>query len=263
MRPLIFRALWGMTGSLPEQLARIAAAGYDGIEIWPRLIGVSADELRALLERYSLQVITAGLIKDASALEDELAFLASFAPLKINVQGGWDAMTREMGSHFFETALRVEGQLGVSVVHETHRGCLLFTPWDTAAYLRAFPTLKITADYSHWVNVCERLPDDQADALTLAHAHAHHIHGRVGYAEGPQVPDPSAPEYATELAWHERQWEHIRQQRAAAGDAVLTFTPEYGPPSYLHTLPHTNVPVADLWEVCLWAGQRARGLLGG
>lgn len=24
---------------------------------------------------------------------------------------------------------------------------------------------------------------------------------------------------------------------------------EHGPPRYLHTLPHTNVPVADLWEV--------------
>ncbi len=261
MKPLIFRALWGMTGSLPEQLARIAAAGYDGIELWPRYVGVNADELRALLEAYSLQVITAGRIEDTTTLGDELAFLASFAPLKINVQGGRDAMTRDEGNRFFEAALRVEAQLGTPVMHETHRGCLLFTPWDTAAYLRAFDGLKITADYSHWVNVCERLPDDQAEALALANQHAAHIHGRVGYAEGPQVPDPSAQEYSSELAWHERQWQQIRQVRQRAGDAVITFTPEYGPPTYLHTLPHTNVPVADLWEVCLWAGQRARALL--
>jgi sugar phosphate isomerase/epimerase len=261
MKPLIFRALWGMTGSLPEQIARIAAAGYDGIEMWPRFVAVQPDELHDLLRDYSLQLITAGAIQDVNALEEELAFLAGFKPLKINVQDGRDAMTRDEGSRFFEEALRVEARIGVPVVHETHRGMLLFTPWDTAAYLRAFPTLKITADYSHWVNVCERLPDDQADALALANAHAHHIHGRVGYAEGPQVPDPSAPEYSRELAWHEQQWEQIRQHRMKAGDAVLTFTPEYGPPQYLHTLPHTNAPVADLWEVCLWAGHRARGLL--
>lgn len=262
MKLLIFRALWGMTGSLPEQIARIAEAGFDGIELWPRFVGVQPDELRELLRGYSLHVISAGLIQDVSALEDELSLLAGFEPLKINVQGGRDAMTRDEGSRFFEEALRIEERIGVPVVHETHRGRLLFTPWDTAAYLRAFPTLMITADYSHWVNVCERLPDDQGDALALANSHAHHIHGRVGYAEGPQVPDPSAAEYGAELAWHEQQWEQIRQQRAKAGDGVLTFTPEYGPPQYLHTLPHTNVPVADLWDICLWAGQRARSSLG-
>jgi hypothetical protein len=42
---------------------------------------------------------------------------------------------------------------------------------------------------------------------------------------------------------------------------VLTFTPEYGPPTYLHTLPHTQMPVADLWQVCLWAAARARQVL--
>ena len=29
----VFRALWGMTGPLPEQIERIAAAGYDGVEL--------------------------------------------------------------------------------------------------------------------------------------------------------------------------------------------------------------------------------------
>ncbi len=106
------------------------------------------------------------------------------------------------------------------------------------------------------------MPDDQREALELANRRAIHIHGRVGYEEGPQVPDPSAPEYAGHLAWHERQWQEIRQHRQQAGADYLTFTPEYGPPSYLHTLPHTNVPVADLWQVCLWGAARARQTLG-
>jgi hypothetical protein len=167
-------------------------------------------------------------------------------------------MSRDEGCAFFEEALRVEEKIGLPVAHETHRGRLLYTPWDTAFYLRRFEALKVTADYSHWVNVCERMPDDQPDALDLANRRAIHIHGRVGYEEGPQVPDPSAPEYAAHLAWHERQWQHIRQFRQQAGDAHFTFTPEYGPPNYLHTLPHTHVPVADLWKVCLWGAERAR-----
>lgn len=72
-------------------------------------------------------------------------------------------------------------------------------------------------------NAC---PTDQAAALELSNRRAGHIHGRVGYAEGPQVPDPSAPEVAAELAWHETQWQQIRDLHTKAGVDSLTFTPE-------------------------------------
>ena len=35
------------------------------------------------------------------------------------------------------------------------------------------------------------------------------IHARVGYEEGPQVPDPAAPEYAAEVKCHMGWWESI------------------------------------------------------
>jgi hypothetical protein len=171
-------------------------------------------------------------------------------------------MTREQGCAYFEEALRVEKTIGIPVGHETHRGRIFFSPWDTAFYLRQFPDLKIVADFSHWVNVCERLPEDQAEAVELANRRAMHVHGRVGFEQGPQVPEPSAPGYAAHLAWHETQWQRIKQYQQQNGVEEFTFTPEYGPPGYLHTLPHTNVPVADLWQVCLWGAQRARQQLG-
>ena len=133
--------------------------------------------------------------------------------------------------------------------------------WWVVHYLTRFPDLKVLADFSHWVNVRERLPDDQEEHLALACQHAVHVHGRVGYAEGPQVPDPSAMEYGVELAWHEGQWQAIWAVREAAGDEVFTFTPEYGPPPYLHTMPHSNKPVTDLWNICIWAMQRAQATL--
>lgn len=258
MKLWVFRALWGMTGTIPEQLERIRAAGYEGVEFWPLSMPLERADWLRLLDQYQLKAIVAANIEHREDLRSQLAELAAYQPLKINLHSGRDAMTWDEGCAFFEEALRVEAEIGVAVNHETHRGKILFTPWTTLAYLRQFPALKVTADYSHWVTVCERLPDDQAEVLALANQRAGHIHGRVGYAEGPQVPDPSAPEYADELAWHERQWEQIRRQHEAIGAAFLTFTPEYGPPGYLHTLPHTNVPVADLWTVCLWAAERAR-----
>lgn len=262
MTILVFRALWGMAGPLPEQIERIAAAGYDGIEAWPGGVTIPKADFLALMAERGLKLVMAWNADRRADLEPALAELASYQPLKINLHSGRDSMTRDEAGVFFEEALRLEAQIGIPVSHETHRGRILYSPWDTAYYLRQFPALKITADYSHWVNVCERLPDDQAEALALANARAIHVHGRVGYEQGPQAPDPAAPEYAAHLAWHERQWAQIKQRRGEAGDLPLTFTPEYGPPMYLHTLPYTNVPVADLWEICVWGMQRARQVFG-
>ncbi len=258
MELYVFRALWGMTGPLTEQIERIAAAGYDGVEAWIEQGSPAPSVLLPLLERSHLKLIVATRVLSRDKIGPTLTHLAEYRPLKINLHSGQDSMSREDGSAFFEEALHVEGRIRVPVCHETHRGRLFYTPWDTAFYLSQFDALKINADYSHWVNVCERLPDDQAEALDLANRRAVHIHGRVGYEQGPQVPDPAAPEYAPHLAWHEAQWRQIGQHQRQAGAPHLTFTPEYGPPTYLHTLPYTNVPVADLWEVCLWAAKRAR-----
>jgi hypothetical protein len=261
MKLLVFRALWGMTGALPDQITRVAEAGYDGFELWPSQWDISRQELMGLARDTGLQLIVGAAITHKNEIEPTLTSLAEYEPVRINLHSGRDNMRRDEASAFFEETLRVESSIAVPVGHETHRGRILFTPWDTAFYLRQFPELHITADYSHWVNVCERLPEDEAEALLLANERVVHIHGRVGYEEGPQVPDPSASEYASQLAWHETQWAKIRQLHTERGADILTFTPEYGPPNYLHTLPHTHVPVADLWQVCLWAAERARATL--
>jgi hypothetical protein len=261
MKLLVFRALWGMTGPTAEQIERIAAAGYDGIEGAPPEDMPRADFLRRL-DEYHLKLILGAQVDARDQLEPTLKRLADYGPLKIGLHSGRDHFSRDEGRVYFETALRLEDDIRIPVGHETHRGRMFFSPWDTAFYLREFPALRIVADYSHWVNVCERLPNDQADALELANQRAIHIHGRVGYEEGPQVPDPAAREYAAQLEWHETHWQRIRQLHQERGADALTFTPEYGPPRYLHTLPHTDQPVADLWAICLWGAARARQELG-
>jgi hypothetical protein len=116
--------------------------------------------------------------------------------------------------------------------------------------------LKLCCDFSHWVCVAERLLDDCAPIIELAASRCIHIHARVGYEEGPQVPDPSAPEYQRHVEAHERWWDLIWKSQQARGFAYSTVTPEFGPPGYLHTLPHTNVPVADLDSVCKYMAKR-------
>jgi len=258
MKLIVFRSLWGMSGNIEDQIAQIAAEGYDGVEASHHPDIISPANLRQLVDHYRLKLIMGTSVSLASQIEETLSTLIDYQPLRIGIHSGRDSMSHNEGMAFFEQALNVEQKIGIPVAHETHRGRLFFTPWDTLRYLQAFPELKVVADFSHWVNVCERQPEDQFDAVQMSCQRAIHIHGRVGYEEGPQVPDPAAPEYATQLAWHEACWQSIWEAHQQRGEPYLTFTPEYGPPNYLHTIPYTNVPVANLSKVCLWAANRAR-----
>jgi hypothetical protein len=72
------------------------------------------------------------------------------------------------------------------------------------------------------------------------------------------VPHPAAPEYAECLASHRRMWEALWDAQIAHGYRITTMTPEFGPDGYMHTLPFTDAPVADLWQINTWMGQAER-----
>jgi hypothetical protein len=125
--------------------------------------------------------------------------------------------------------------------------------------LEALPELRLNCDFSHWCCVCEQLVMDALpELLSLCAERADHVHARVGYAQGPQVPHPGAPESATALAAHLRWWREIWKSRRARGESICTVTPEFGPDGYLHTLPFTNQPVADLWSLNTWIADHLR-----
>ena len=176
MQLAVFRALWGMSGAFDNQIEQIAGASYDGAEGFIGATDLSAVQFTTRVANSGLKLIMAGAIGGKDVLEPTLKALAEYQPIKIGLHSGRDSMTRDEGCAFFEEALRIEQQIGIPVSHETHRGRIFFTPWDTAYYLREFPSLKIVADYSHWVNVCERLPNDQQTALDLANERTFHIH---------------------------------------------------------------------------------------
>jgi hypothetical protein len=259
------KALWGMEGSLEQQFERIAAAGYSGIEsplpqAMEELLGFPAEdkEFRRLLERYNLDYIAmvfSGGADHAESFREQVERAMTYGPILINSHSARDSMSFEEQAAFFEKALAIELKANIPVGHETHRGRAMFTPWTTGALLREYPELKLTADFSHWVCVCESLLGDQTENLNLAIERTVHIHSRVGYAQGPQVTHPASPEYTLELATHLDWWRAVMQDRVRTG-RELTFTPEFGPVGYMHTLPFTAQPVTDLWEVCLWMKQR-------
>jgi hypothetical protein len=101
-----------------------------------------------------------------------------------------------------------------------------------------------------------RVLDAEPALLALCAARAHHVHARVGYEQGPQVPHPAAPEFRAALEAHERWWDAI--WAAHATHDFTTMTPEFGPDGYLQSEPFTGVPVADLDLINHWMGSRQR-----
>ena len=148
-----------------------------------------------------------------ASFEAQVEEALQLRPIKINSHSGCDLWPLDTSRAFFVKALEVEARAGIVICHETHRGRILYQPWVTRDLCREFPALKLTADFSHFAVVAERVfhdGDEDWKACMVEFARAtKHIHARVGFAEGPQVPDPRAPEYAEALEHHERWWDQI------------------------------------------------------
>lgn len=261
MELLLTRHLWGITEPWEQSFPRIYAAGYRAIEA-PLPKPAEQNRFRDLLAQYDFEFIAMIFTSGATVAEhidsfrSQAAAGSSFRPLLINSHSGRDAWDQDQSSIFFEQALAFETTLDIPIAHETHRGRILFNPWITDRLIQQYERLQLCWDLSHWVCVCERLLDDQLEIIGRCAERCLHLHTRVGYEQGPQAPDPRAPEYQRHLEAHERWWDLAWNAQAAQGRMLSTLTPEFGPPGYLHTLPYTNMPVADLWEVCNWMAQR-------
>jgi hypothetical protein len=269
MKLKLVRHLWGVdqTCGLQHHLPRWREVGYEALEGSIRFVSDRPAFFRLLKEsgfHWVAQVLSRDLVPGGSvrehldSLRTQMEECLDHEPLFFNAHSGYDNWSPAEAEDFYGQALALEKQIGVPVAHETHRLRYFATPWQTRHILQKFPALRLTCDFSHWVCVCERLLPDLNETIALAARHCNHLHARVGYEEGPQVPDPSAPEYATHLKAHEGWWDIIWKAQQAQGLAASTLTPEFGPPPYLHTLPHTNVPVADLENVCDWMARRQK-----
>jgi hypothetical protein len=263
MQLKLFRHLWGVAETYENAFPKFKAFGYSGIECGIDHV-TSAAPFQNLLAQHGFKhlgmVFTGGqTVKEVVANYRSLLEGAKRANVcQVTAHSGRDSWSHAEALEFYKEAVKIERDLGLVVGHETHRGRYFFNPWSTRAILEAVPEVKLCCDFSHWVVVAERLIDDCLPIIELCAQRCVHLHSRVGYEEGPQVPDPSAPEYQNHLQAHEKWWDIIWNVQQKAGLAESSLTPEFGPPNYMHTLPHTNVPVADLWKVCDWIADRQR-----
>ena len=265
----LFRTLWGVTAPWTQTVSELREAGCCGIEARvPHTVEEQQDLARRLqtsaLEYIAIVFSGGGVIpaqrempeQHLARLRERFEAAKKLNPRFVNLLAGNDRWPLAQQVDFLGRAHELAQQYGLICSFETHRATSLYSPWLTLEIIAQLPQLRFTADISHWILVSERLLNDPCDDFSPFIERGHHIQARVGYDQGPQVPHPAAPEYRAALAFQQQFWQQIWQSQRERGYRQTTLTPEFGPDGYLHHLPFTNVPVADLWSLNAWMARQ-------
>jgi hypothetical protein len=207
--------------------------GYQAIESSPRMVP-DIDEFRRVLKGEGFawvpQVFSntgnggGSVALHLSTLKEQIEECLEGSPLFLNVHSGSDAWTLNEAEDFYSAVRDLELRLGVICSHKTHRSRYFGNPWNTDRLLQRMPAIKLTADFSHWVCVAERLLADAAAIfsrlakLLPSHPCAHRL--RAGTAgSGPAFPGMATTFADTrtmvgrdlvgaKVAWHENNDAH-------------------------------------------------------
>lgn len=266
----LFKPLWGHAGSFSDACEQAVAAGFQGIEgpapLPSELAGWQQHLADSQLD-FIAEVSTAGsYVPDRYAspsehldsLREKIERSLPLSPRFIACLGGCDAWEEPQSVDFFAAAIELAQSYAIDICFETHRGRSFFNPWSTLRICQQLPDLLLTTDLSHWCVVCERLMDVEQGTLDQLAPRVKHIHARVGYDQGPQVPDPRVERYQPALQSHQRWWQQVWQSQYERGIEHSTMTPEFGVDGYQQIDTVSDQPVGDLWEINCWIANTQR-----
>lgn len=235
---------------------KVKEAGYDGVDTW---IPENRDQRKnfiRLLSKYDLVMVSHQHQANGNTIDE---FCKSFEyylnlslesnPILINSHSGRDYFTLEEQLQVIDTAENFAVKNNIRIAHETHRGRIGFGPVNSRELFRRRPNMKITADLSHWVCVTESFLENFKEEVDEAIRRSEHIHARVGFTEGPQIPDPRIPFWNQQVKFFLKLWERILIYQQSIGTEIYTITAEFGPPPYMWTSLKDNSPLADQWDI--------------
>ena len=285
----LIKTLWGIDEPIsPELFRSIKEEGYHGVEVIR--LAWCFDDGKGLVDALNqsglavvCQVHTAGGYLDGS----EYVYCGAYAVEThkqdfskqlqecneliqkvekrgfINVHAGVDAWSNDEAVEFLEFCLsEIEQKYpNTSVTFETHRQRLFGSPFQTRILLSnpsvSNSKIRLNADLSHWYCACERVfnENDARDQwwpalLSSVGDRCAYIHARFGWAQGPQMADPSAPECEPERLLQLDVWKKLmaaqNDQKNDNNPSSIFVSPEYGPAPYMAVIPHSQKNVASL-----------------
>ena len=248
---------WGAENfSYEAFFTKAKEAGYEGVEFSLPSEPKEKAKVIDLLKQYELLFVAQHWETNTSDFEahkkeykQRLLNLADAKPYFINTHTGKDYFSFDQNIELIAIAEELADTHQVKIIHETHRGRFSFAAHIATNYFKKLPGLRITIDFSHWCNVAESFLEDQLEAVNLAIERTDHVHARVGFPEGPQIPDPRAPEWKDALICHVKWWKQIVDYKRLLGEKELTLAPEFGPYPYMQIIPYTREPIANQWDI--------------
>lgn len=250
MAVTFYRSLWGPLGfdgdisNLPSTCEETKRRGFAGVETNPLFLGKDPEPARQIIEDHGLLFLARAHTFGAT-VSDHLGWVqrcveraALFGSPHVIVQSGADSFTDAEIDEYFHATAKIEADSGLRLAHETHRSCILYSPWETRRVLERFPDLWLASDYSHWVIVTESMLQTAGPILERCAPRTLHIDARVGTMESPQVGDPRT---ATETEDFAKFWDQIHRV-----NPDVTVVPEFGP------APYEPAGAADRDDICEW-----------
>lgn len=246
---------WGFKGSYDEMAKAAKKEGYNGIAVGPPKNEKKREEFFEAIHKYGISYSGFASSGKSSSFQDHLETyrtnldkIIAIKPHHINCHAGKDYFTFDQNIKLFKIGIKKSKESGIPIYQETHRGRALFAAHLSEPYLKELKELRLTLDISHWCNVAESLLEDQQDIVNKVLKRVDNIHGRVGFHEGPQVPDFRAPEWKKATNAHFAWWDKVVTLKKEKGE-LLTVTPEFGPKAYMWQLPYTQQPLADQFKM--------------
>ncbi|CAN5467305.1 hypothetical protein BH11BAC5_BH11BAC5_39070 [soil metagenome] len=235
---------------------KVKTAGYDGVDASMPEDREERKRFISLLEEYALSIVSHQHQAKGNTLEEYCRSSEYYLnrsmecePILINSHSGRDYFTLEEQLRVIDVAENFSVKNNIRIGHETHRGRIGFSPGNANELFKQRAGMKITADLSHWVCVSESYLENFQEALAAAIVRAEHIHARVGFTQGPQIPDPRKAFWQQEVEFFLKIWQQIWTHQKSIGTKLFTITPEFGPPPYMWTDMSTNEPVASQWDI--------------
>lgn len=239
-------------------LEKVKDAGYDGIDTWVPAQKSERQKLIQLLDDFDLlmvshqhQAIGNSITEFCKSFEHFLYLSAETNPLLINSHSGRDYLSLDDHCLIIDAAENFSVKNNIQVIHETHRGRMLYSPQQAQQIFSLRPDVKITADLSHWVCVTESYLENFESIVNETINRTAHVHARVGFTEGPQIPDPRWNAYQESVNHFMKWWQQIIDHHKRIGSSVLTITCEFGPPPYM-ACDENNYPIASQWDINLY-----------
>jgi hypothetical protein len=266
----IFQSLWAMTRRpangvempLAEQMQKIAAAGFDGVDIvYGDFDDFDEQQLSPLLVQHQLACTITAFPESVEGLIPALEMASSLKARHLNIIGQVYPFTVAEGADTIRGWMGLCNDAGIEVTIETHRDCITTDMLYTLQLMEAVPEMPLCADLSHFVVGRELgwpitpLVQSQIESIL---DRSNSFQGRIASREQIQL-QISFPQHREWFDLFAKWWAYGFRSWKQRNDeaAVLNFLCELGPREYAMT-GADGEELSDRWEEALVIKNRVR-----